>query len=125
MNKKCPGLSDNQLKAIPLILSARSITEGVERAGISRSTFYDWMQDQTFKAEFERQRRIIVDEGLHNLKLSISEAVDTLLKLLKAESEGVRLRAATSILEHISKFMETEELEQRISEIERRLNEKH
>jgi hypothetical protein len=39
---------------------------------------------------------------------------------LKARQEGVRLRTALGLLDHIGKFIQLEELEQRITDLERR-----
>jgi hypothetical protein len=47
-------LSDRQLKAIPKILAGRTYQEGCKAAEVSRATFYGWLQDEAFKAEFER-----------------------------------------------------------------------
>ncbi len=125
MDENSPKLSRKKLKALPLILSGRSILDGCEKAGISKSTFYLWMQDITFREEFKKQRKVIIESGLHNLKISIDKAVDVLIGLLDAQSEGVRLRTAQSILEHINKFLETEHLEERITKIEEKLDGKH
>jgi len=114
------SLTEKQLKAIPIILAAKSITEGIEKAKISRGTFYGWMKIPEFKAEFVRQRQEVVDLALHELKTSAGEAVSVLRKLLSARQEGVRLRTALGMLDHISKFIQLEELEQRITALERR-----
>lgn len=110
-----------QLKAIPLILEAKSITEGVKKAGISKTTFYDWLKSPEFKAEFVRQRQELVDLALHELKTSASEAVSVLRGLLKADAESVRLRTAQAILENVLKSIELENIEQRIEDLERSL----
>ncbi len=113
------NLTRNQLKAIPLILEARSITEGVKKAGISKSTFYEWLKAPEFKTEFVRQRQELVGLALHELKTSTSEAVSVLRGLLKAEGESVRLRTAQAILENVLKSIEIENLEKRVEELER------
>lgn len=115
------NLTKNQLKAIPLILEAKSITEGVKKAGISKTTFYEWLKTPEFKAEFVRQRQELIDLALHELKTSASEAVSVLRELLKAEGEGIRLRTAQAILENVLKSIELENIEKRIEELERNL----
>ncbi len=119
MNKTGQNLTRRQLKAIPIILQARSISEGVEKAAISKTTFYEWIKTPAFKADFERQRQEIIDAALHELKLTAGEAVRVLRELLKAKGEGIRLRTATAILDNIGKFIELENIEKRLSEIER------
>lgn len=120
-DKTEPNLTKKQLVAIPVILEARSIREGVKKAGISKTTFYEWLKEPLFKAEFIRQSKEIVDLALHELKVSTSEAVSVLRELLGAEAEGVRLRTALGILDYIAKFTHLEELEERISQLERKV----
>jgi phage-related protein len=78
-------LNTKQQKAIPIILASRTISEGVEKAGIKRETFYAWLKAPEFKTEFTRQRQEIIDLALHELKTSASEAVSVLRELLQAE----------------------------------------
>lgn len=115
------NLTKNQLKAIPLILETKSIAEGVKKAGISKTTFYEWLKTPEFKAEFVRQRQELIDLALHELKTSASEAVSVLRELLKADAESVRLRTAQAILENVLKSIELENIEKRIEELERNL----
>lgn len=122
MNKTEQNLTKRQLRAIPLILEARSIGEGVKKAGVSRTTFYEWLKHPHFKDEFERQRKEIVDFALHQIRAAAADAADVLRKLLSAESENVRLRAATTIIEHVSKFNEHEELAKRLDQLEEALD---
>lgn len=113
------NLTKNQLKALPVILGAKNITAGVQKAGISKTTFYEWIKTPKFKAEFVRQRKDIIDLALHELKASTSDAVAVLRGLLNSKQENIRLRTALGMLDHISKFIELEELEQRIIELEK------
>jgi len=112
--------TDRRFRVIPVILGARNISEGVKAAKISRDTFYEYLKDPIFKTEFVRQRKEIVDLALHELKTAAGEAVAVLRKLLGARQEGVRLRTALGMLEQISKFIQLEELEQRITALERK-----
>ena len=87
-------------------------------ASFSRATFYNWLQDSTFKDEFEKQRKAVIDLALHELKIGAEEAVHVLRRLLKAKSESIRLRASISIIDYIAKFIELEEIERRLSLVE-------
>lgn len=114
-------LSTKQLKAIPIILSCKSIAEGCERIKISRESFYSWLRDPVFKAEFIKQRQELIDLALHELKASTSEAVAVLRELLGAEEEGVRLRTAQSILGAVLKSIEIENIEARVTLLEEKI----
>ena len=120
------NLTKKKLKAIALIIEAKNITAGVKKAGVSKTTFYEWLKDPEFKAEFVRQRQELIDLALNELKTSTSEAVNVLRELLKAEGESVRLRTAKTILENVLKSIEIENLEKRVEELERgQVNGKH
>jgi hypothetical protein len=126
-NKQNSTLSEKQRKAIPVILAARTITEGCKNARISRDSFYLWLKEPDFKAEFERQRKDTINLALHELRALAGDAVEVLRKLLKAKQEGVRLRTAMGILDHIAKFLELEAIERRLEDLEMRMgaHEKH
>jgi hypothetical protein len=118
LDKTEQNLTEKQRKAVISILEAKSISEGVKKAGISRTTFYEWLKTPGFKSEFSRQRNELIELGLDELKAATGEAVKVLKGLLGSKNEGIRFRAAESILTHVEKFKELEEIEKRLTEIE-------
>ena len=119
---KRQGLTRRQHKAIPIILQAKTITEGCAGAGITRQTFYEWYRNTDFRMEFIKQRQEIIDLALHELKTSASEAVNVLRELLNSDSEVIKFRTSSSILDHISRFLELENIEERLTAIEKKVN---
>lgn len=111
-------LSQKQVLALPLLLSAGRIDKACERAGISVATYYLWMTQPAFRSEFEKQRREVIESGLHTLKMSVSEAAEVLRGLLKSDRESIQIKAATEILSHVSRFLEIEDIEKRLTAIE-------
>ena len=120
MNQSEP-LSEKQLKALPAILGARSISEGCKKARISKATFYSWLSDPLFKTEYDRQRKESISLAFDELKRCAGEAVGVLRELLASRKEGVRLRTAIAILDHVGRFIELSEIEERLSELERKI----
>ena len=118
MNNNGQNLTKKQFKVIAKVLESRSIVEGVENAKISRTTFYEWLKVPEFKAELERQQKEIVTLALHDLKSCTSEAVSVLRALLTADSERIRLSAASTIIDQMSKFVEYEDLAKRLEKLE-------
>jgi hypothetical protein len=118
-NSTDSGISPKQMRAIPIILGARTITDGCKAAKIGRDTFYLWMSDDDFKAEYRRQEKAIIEEAFHELKAGIGESVKVLRSLLGARNENVRLKAAQGILDNVTKIIELQELEGRIEALER------
>lgn len=120
-NRTLQELTPKQKKMIAIILEAPSISEGCRKARVSRQWFYESMKDDTFRAEFIRQRQAVVDEALHALKTATGEAINVLRELLKAEGESVRLKTAQTIVENVLKSVEIERLEKRVEELERNI----
>lgn len=112
------NLSDKQLKAISLILSAKTLEEGCRQADISKQTFYNWMVNPDFKDELTRQRNEVIQEGLSNLKTSIKKAVAVLMDCLNSKDESVKRRAANDLLTHCLRLREIEEVEDRLQALE-------
>lgn len=120
-NPQNPTLSPKQLKAIPIILGSKNISEGVKKAKISRDTFYDWYKEPVFKAEFNRQRQEVIDTATHELKMSAGDAVRTLRELLTSDEDTIRLRTAQILFDNILKFAELQDVQERLANIEARL----
>ena len=115
-------LTARQSKAIPIIIDSASYTEAAQKAGISRKTLWQWLKDPQFAAELDRQRREVVSEAFGILSQSITKAVETLAKLLDSEDERTKRLTANDIIGHILPHKEVDELENRITAIEQRLN---
>jgi len=114
-------LTARQSKAIPLIVDSASYTEAAQRAGVSRKTLWQWLKDPQFAAELDRQRREVVSEAFGILSQSITKAVETLAKLLDSADERTKRLTANDIIGHILRHKEVDELENRITAIEQRL----
>jgi hypothetical protein len=66
-------------------------------------------------------RKELIATALNSLKLHVVRAAETLTGLLSSESQSVRQRAAETILSFTTKSLESEELLQRISDLERKV----
>ena len=111
-------LTAKQAKAIPKILAAKTYEEGCKAAGISKTCFYDWMQNETFRAEFDRQRDRIVEAAFGLLTASVEKAVSVLVGLLDCKDERLRRLTAKDILDQFLKHKEGRELEERVAALE-------
>jgi len=114
-------LTTKQLRAIPILLAAKSYEKGCKAAGISKATFYAWMQDEGFAAELNRQRNEIVEAAFGLIAQNIEKAVCTLVGLLDSRDERVTRLTANDCVNHFLKRWELVDLEQRIQRIEERL----
>jgi hypothetical protein len=118
-------LTDRQLKAIPHLVSCPTYTEGCEKAGINKTTFYKWLKESEFKAELDRQRDEIAAEAFGVLSQSLTQAVEVLVGLLDNEDDRLKRLTAKDIIDFIIRHKENEDLDERLTEIEKLLAEKN
>jgi len=112
------SLNSRQLKAIPILIGCNTIEDAARQTGISKNTLYAWMKQEDFeKAVFEARKKLF-DKAMHKLMNVSMKAVNTLEKLLDAESEAVRRAAANDVLGHILKYQEISEIEDRLDKVE-------
>ena len=115
---KKTALTSRKLRAISCILENNSIEDAAKKAGVSRSTLYNWLNDSQFKTRLERERRAVFEEGLNALKTATSKAAKTLIELLNCRDRNTRRLAAKEIINLAIKAVEIRELEERISALE-------
>ncbi len=119
---KNDGLTVKQRKALPVLASHACIDEGCKLVGISTNCYYEWLKKPQFKKEIERVRNELIESALVQLKINSSKAVSTLVGLLdKADSPNVQRSSANDILNHLVKFREAQEFEERIAIIEEQI----
>jgi len=124
IGQNTPKLSQRQLKAIPIFLESNSLIEVCKRANIGTSTYYRWMANPRFKEALQEARGNLYDASFEKLKLSFQKAADTLISLLENPQVWVKLRASERILETCFRLKELEEIESRLSSLERVIWEK-
>jgi hypothetical protein len=116
------GLSKKQEKGIGALLSQPTLVAAAQNIGVNEVTLRRWLKSPDFLAEYRKARRESVEQSVAVLQKASINAVATLVASLKANSEGVRLRAATAILEHAIKAVELMDLEERIATLEAKAN---
>ena len=114
-------LTTKQTRAIPIILAARSYEAGCKAARIAKSTFYAWLGDEAFRAEFERQRSELATAAFGMLAQNLSKAIEVLVEMLESGDDRCKRLSANDIIRHFLKHKEVKELEGRIAAIEQRL----
>jgi histone H3/H4 len=115
-------LTKKQISLIPTIVSAKNVNDGVKKAKIGRTTYYNWMKNPKFRDEIETLRKVIVKDAISELKQSSMDAVKVLKNLLESDSEIVKLRTAKYIIESIKKFIELEDIEERLEILEQKIS---
>jgi len=117
-------LSERQKKAIPFLVNSPTVEGGCKGAKISRDTYYQWLSDPLFKDELKRHRDQVIEEALNIMKANMTKAVNALVSLLNTKSEFLKRAVANDILGHVLKSKELEDLEGRITALEKIVKEK-
>jgi Helix-turn-helix of insertion element transposase len=116
-------LTRKQEQAIAALLSETTIPAAAERIGLNEATLYRWLKVDDFKSAFRAARREVVEKATAQLQQAAWAASTTLIKLLGSPSDSIRLRAATSILDHANKGVEMLDFEERLAALERQAEE--
>jgi len=108
-------------EAIAALLLQRNIEEAARFVNIGTKTLLRWLQLPEFDKAYREARRAAFSQSIARLQQASSAAVATLLKIMVDPSAPAasRIRAADSVLGHAAKAIEIEDIEARVSELER------
>jgi hypothetical protein len=97
-----------------------TVENAARQAGISPATAYRRLADASFRRRLQALRGDMVSRTAGTLTAAASEAVRTLLELLKSPAAAaVRLGAARAVLEMGMKVREAADLEERLAVLEK------
>jgi len=108
-------------EAIAALLSQRNIEEAARFVNIGTKTLLRWLQLPEFDKAYREARRAAFSQSIARLQQASSAAAATLLKIMvdPTAPAASRIRAADSVLGHAAKAIEIEDIEARVSELER------
>jgi len=108
-------------EAIAALLSHRSVEDAARAAGLNPNTLLRWLQTPEFGKEYRKARREAVHQSVARLQQATGAAATTVLKLMTDMNipAAVRLRAAECVFDRAFKGIELEDIEARVSELER------
>jgi hypothetical protein len=108
-------------EAIAALLTARNIEEAAKSVGIAPNTLLNWMKVPEFQAAYREARRTAYSQAVAKLQQGTTAAATTLLKVMLDQSTpaSVKVRAAECVMTHSAKAIEIEDIEARVSELER------
>ena len=92
-------LSDDQVRAIPLIIEGKTDAQVGEALGKRRETINRWRnQDEHFIKELQVAREVYLDAQITALAAATPKVITVLQELLDSEDEKIRMQAATHLL---------------------------
>jgi hypothetical protein len=107
--------------AIAALLSHRTVEDAAGATGIAPVTLLRWLKLPEFQDAYRQARRVAFAQSIARLQQACSAAVATLLKIMVDPSAPAasRVRAADCVLDHAKNAIEVEDIEVRVSELER------
>jgi hypothetical protein len=108
-------------EAVAAVLTQKNLEEAARSVGIGTATLLRWQKMPEFKAALRQARRDTYSQSIGRLQQATSAAVSTLLKTMvdPGTPPSTKVRAADSVLSHAAKAIELEDIEARVSELER------
>jgi hypothetical protein len=107
--------------AVIALLTQRNIEEAAKSVGISPNTLLNWLKVPEFQAAYREAKRAAYSQAVARLQQGAAAAATTMLKMMIDGNTppSVRIRAAECIMNHASKAIEIEDIEARVTELER------
>jgi hypothetical protein len=107
--------------AVAALLTARNNEEAAKAVGVSPKTLLRWQKLPEFERAYREARMTAFRQTTARLQQASSPAVTTLLKIMvdPAAPMAVKARCAYYVLDQTKKAIETEEIEARVTELER------
>ena len=114
-------LTRKQEDAIVALCSNRSVEDAARACNTPARTLFRWLKEPDFDSAYRAARRSAYGQSIARLQQASAAAASTLLKIMIDPSSppSCRLRAADSVLSHAAKAIEIEDLDARVSDLER------
>lgn len=108
-------------EAIAALMTQPTVAEAARVANIRPQTLGRWMKEPEFEAAWGAARRAVLEQAVARLQKASGAAVTTLLKIMfdPAAPAAARLKAAEVVLKHAAAANEIEDIQLRLSELER------
>jgi hypothetical protein len=107
--------------AVAALLTHRNAEEAAHSVGISVATLMRWQKEPKFQAAYREARFAAYRQSVARLQQGATAAASTLLKTMldAGTPPSVRVRAAECVMNHAARAIEIEDLEARVTELER------
>ena len=115
-------LTRKQYTVLAALLSEPTIEKAAKQSGVSAPTIYRWLKDVEFRQEYVAAKWQVVQQTIGRLQLASSLAVNTLQDVMKDPEAptACKVSSAKIVLEMTLKGVEIEDLEMRLTLLEKR-----
>ena len=108
-------------ETVAALLTQPNVDAAARSVGISVATLMRWQKEPEFQKALREARRAAFGQAIARLQQMSGAAVATLGKMMVEQTAppSTRVRAAEAIINHAAKAIEIEDIEARVSELER------
>jgi transposase-like protein len=108
-------------QAVAALLTQRNVEEAARAVGIGVATLLRWQKEPEFQKAYRDARRAAFGQAVARLQQMSGAAVAMLGKMMVEPTAppSTRVRAAEVIINHAAKAIEIEDIEARVTELER------
>lgn len=120
------NLTDKQIKFIDTYLNTSTITETCKKLKISRTTAYNYLNDEQVKAEISKRKSELINDTTYYLQSNLRTCSEVLMDIIQSEesSPQVKINAINSMFNNCNKMTETNDILVKLTDIEQKLAER-
>jgi hypothetical protein len=111
-------LSHRQERAVVAMMANPSISKAAEVAGVSESSIWRWLQDDSFQGRLRAAQSRVMDGALSSLQGAMTAAVDCLVRNLSCGTPAAEVQAGKAILDFTLKTRQQFDYMERIKALE-------
>lgn len=111
-------LTPRQEKGVDALLTHSTIAKASEATGISKRSFFEWLNLPHFKQRLDLERERLRSDTFEELKTLFVKSVKNLDALLDSQDERIQLRACEAVLKFSLEAVELSEIDSRLKKLE-------
>jgi len=118
-------ITPTQRRFLAALLVSRTVSEAIRKANVSERSAWRWMKDEAFRAALVEAEGQVLDAAMRRLLAMQATAIDALEAALTDPQarQSDKIRAVELALSHILRLRAATTLEERLNELEQRIEE--
>jgi transposase-like protein len=112
-------VSNRQERVAAALASGRTVAAAARDCQVNEGTIWEWMKQSGFKDRVAELRQLLTDRTIGRLAdLLAGSALDTLVQLLNAESDNLKLETVKTLFEQFIAVTNSVDLKARLEALE-------
>ena len=114
-------MTPKKIKLLDALFTESTIKLAYQKAGVSVATGDRYRRETTFKKEYDKRKRYLINATSDRLRALSSQAVNTLKEVLNNPdaSDSDRIRAAKVVLDTTYRNVDLEEIRNQVEKLEK------